>query len=186
MNTFYSSSRINIQVVVLLRRALPVVAGLLLSGCQWLPQTTDWMPEHWPWQETESPRDQAAVTRQQSIDSLIAKGNLAFTKDRLSIPANDNALMYYREALKLDPDSEEAHEGLQQVSKRFRKLARTAHDNGNGKQARKYLRQAELITGTDNPENRKLRQQLSETPKGQDPRSLDTQFKERYDASQKN
>ena len=163
-----------------------MVAGVLLTGCQWLPQTTDWLPEHWPWQETETPRDRATVTRQQSIDTLITKGNLAFTKDRMSKPASDNALMYYHEALKLDPDNKDAREGLQQISKRFRKLARTAHNNGNGKQARKYLRQAELITGIESPENQKLRQQLSETPKGQDPRSLNNQFKERYDASQKN
>jgi len=148
----------------------------LLAGCQWMPESENWIPEHWPWSDKEKPQD----ARQQAIHNLIAKGNLAFTKDRLSVPANDNAVMYYRQALKMDPGSEEARDGLTHVSKRFRKLARTAHDNGDKSLALKYLKLAESVSGTEDPSNQKLRRKLQATPAGQDPQALGRSLRERY------
>src|SRR6478735_1862929 len=101
MNAVYLVNLINTRLVVM-RHLIFLIAVLPLAGCQWLPQQ-NWLPEHWFAQDA-APQDQAALARQQSANSLIAKGNLAFAKDRLSIPANDNALMYYREALKIDPN----------------------------------------------------------------------------------
>ena len=147
----------------------------LLAGCQWMPESDGWIP-NWPWHDEEKQQD----PRQQTISNLIAKGNLAFTKDRLSVPANDNAVMYYRQALKMDPGSEEAHDGLTHVSKRFRKLARTAHDNGDNNLAMKYLKLAESVSGTEDPSNQKLRRKLKATPPGQDPQALGRSLRERY------
>lgn len=165
-------------------RLVALSAVLLLSGCESLAES-DWMPGYWPWQNEETSPDSAASERQQAAGKLVAKGNLAFTKDRLSTPANDNALTYYREALKIDPGNKEAVKGLTHVSKRFRKLARTAHDNGNDAQARKYLGLAESVSGKNDPANQKLRHQLQSTPKGQDQRALDRSIQEQYKTQKK-
>ncbi|HSC76605.1 MAG TPA: hypothetical protein VLB90_10265 [Pseudomonadales bacterium] len=178
MNAVYSDNRIHTRQIVV-RCLVSLIAVLPLAGCQWLSQQ-DWLPGHWSSQDNDTPQDQAALVRQQSINSLIAKGNLAFAKDRLSIPANDNALMYYREVLKMDPHNWDAQEGLHQISKRFRKLSRAAHGNGDSKQAFKYLHQAEAISGPDAPGNRKLRRELQETQAGQDQRALDRSLQEQY------
>jgi hypothetical protein len=182
MNAVYPNDPMNARLLVALRLVF-LMAMLPLAGCQWISQQ-DWLPD-WAGQDKEIRQDPAALARQQSIDSLIAKGNLAFTKDRLSIPANDNALMYYREALRIDPDNEDAQNGLHKISKRFRKLSRIAHGNGDNKQAFKYLHQAESISGFNTPGNQKLRRELQETPAGQDQRALDQSLQEKFKA-QKN
>lgn len=183
MKAVYRKHRVSAKPKVVWR-VISLMAASLLAGCQWLSQP-DWMPDHWPWQDEEVQPDPVAVARQQNIDALIAKGNLAFTKDRLSVPANDNALMYYREVLKMDPGNQEAERGLIHVSKRFRKLARIAHDNGNGAQARKYLAQAESVSGADDPANQKLRRKLQSTPQGQNQRALDGSLQEQYKIKKK-
>lgn len=160
-----------------------LLACCMLAGCQWLQDTTG-IPEHWPWQQEETEKtDPAVFARQQAVAELIAKGQLAFTKDRLSVPADDNAILYFNEALVLDPGSIEARNGLNRVAGRFRKLARMAHGNGDDKAARKYLRQAEAIAGPNHPANRKLREELAETPAGQHPQSLDHDLRQQLENS---
>lgn len=152
----------------------------LLNGCESLQ--TNWKLERWFWQQDEKQEQPYAqvATPTKAVDDLVARGNIAFTKDRLSVPTDDNALMYYRKALDLDPTSSEAQAGIKQVCKRYRTLARIAHDNGDGKQAQKYLHQSEIILGFDHPANRKLRSELQETPEGQHQRGLDQSFREKY------
>lgn len=158
-------------------RMFALSATSLLAGCQWLPWSQHasghWSPlsDPWPWQE-EATLDSEELVKRQTIVVLMSKGDLAFTKDRLSVPANDNAVMYYREVLKLDPYNQPALDGLKHVGQRYRKLAITAHENGNGKQARKYLEQAESVSGVNSKANRKLRETLQTTPQGQNQRSL--------------
>ncbi len=147
------------------RRVLAcLLVSQLLGGCQWLQQ-------YWPWSE-HTPPDPAAEQRQNDIDRLLAKGDLAFAKDRLSVPAEDNAILYYRQALLLEPGHKKARDGIARVAARYRDLARTAHGNGDDHLARKYLKRAESIE-SDSPENRALREQLQSTPKGQKPRALE-------------
>lgn len=163
------------------RKLAVLAAAVLLTGCESVTMP-EWMPVDWPWQNAEASPDPDASAEQQAASKLIAKGNLAFTKDRLSTPANDNAVMYYREALKIDPGNKEATKGLTHVSKRYRKLARTAHDNGSDAQARKYLGLAESVSGKNDPANQRLRQKLQSTPKGQNKRALDRPIQEEYKA----
>ncbi len=177
MNAVYPNDYMNTRMLVVIRLAF-LIAVLPLTGCQWFSQQ-DWLPD-WAWQDEEARQDPAALAKQQSINTLIAKGDLALTKDRLTIPANDNALMYYREALRKDPDNTDAKNGLHNITKRFRKLSRTAHGNGDNKQALKYLHQAEAISGRNTPGNQKLRRELQETPSGQDQRALDQSLQEKY------
>jgi hypothetical protein len=164
------------------RRLVCLLLVVVLGGCQWLQQKTG-MPSLWPWQQEEPQSDPTEFARQQKVAELVAKGQLAFTKDRLSIPPNDNAILYFNEALVLDPTSQEARRGLNQVAGRFRKLARMAHGNGDEKHAQKYLQQAEAITGAKQPANRKLREELQATPAGQNQQSLDHGLREQYEAN---
>ncbi len=169
-------------------RLLSCLLLVTLGGCSsWQPPS--WLPSLSPWQQDESTPapvpDPAIAAREQAVTDLIARGDLALTKDRLSVPASDNALLYYRQALELDPGNPRAQAGIRQVAKRFRKLARVAHGNGNIRQAEKYLREAEAISGRDNPANRKLRRELQHTPAGQDPRELGQPLREKLESEQK-
>lgn len=160
--------------------SLAITSALLLSGCQ--STDSSWSPRHWFWQheELKTQPDPQLATRTKTVNDLIARGNLAYTKDRLTIPADDNAILYYRKALDLDPSREEAWAGIKQVCKRYRTLARIAHDNGDAKRAQQYLHQSEVILGFDHPANRKLRKELQDTPAGQRQRGLDQSVREKY------
>lgn len=172
-------------------RTLFLIATSMLTGCQWLPMSDGssehWslLPDSWPWQQESATLDSKELVKRQNIAVLKSKAELAFTKDRLSVPANDNAVMYYREILKLDANNQEALDGLKSVSKRYRKLAIVAHENGNGSQARKYLGMAESISGVNHKANQKLRKTLQTTPQGQNQRALDQPLQEEY-KTQKN
>ena len=141
----------------------PLLLIAALSGCQWLPQ-------QWPWQDAPS-QDPTTVQRRADIKHLLDKGELAFNKDRLSIPAEDNAVLYYRQVLQLDPDNLTAKTGLNKVAKRYCDLAITAHGNGDKRLAQKYLRRAEEAGGSS-ADIQKLHQQFQDVPAGGDPRAL--------------
>lgn len=164
-----------------LGRLLTCLSGFtLLSGCQMM-ESIPFVPEQWPWeqQEAQPAANPPPQIQDEKIAALIDKGNLALTKDRLSVPANDNAVRYFREVLSLEPGNAKATAGLKKVAKRYRQLSRASHNNGNSAQAQKYLSLAESITGPDHPGNRKLRRELQENPSGQDQRALDHSLKEK-------
>lgn len=164
-----------------LRLLACLLMASLLGGCQSM-QESRWLPDLWPWQNDNEPApDPALPAKQQQAASLVAKGDLALTKDRLTVPANDNALLHYRQALALDPDNAQAQAGIKRVAKRYRKLARVAHDNGNSKQALKYLHQSENIVGVSHPANRKLHRELEDTAAGQNQRSLEHSLRKQYE-----
>jgi hypothetical protein len=143
---------------------------LLIASCALLSSGCQWMPQQWPWQAEEAVSP-ATAQRNAEVKSLVAQGDLAFTKDRLSVPAKDNAVLYYRKALALDSDNKSAHAGLDKVSRRYCDLAMTAHGNGRAGQADQYLKRAEDISGS-NDQIATLRQTIKTTPKGSRPREL--------------
>lgn len=136
----------------------------------------------WPWQTEDRKANIKEMRKQHKMLVLLERGDLAFSKDRLNAPQHDNALLYYYTALKVDPDSEQARRGLDKVADRFRSLALTAHNNGNDKQTRLYLRQAEMITGASDPANLILRKKLRATPSGQNSRELGKELQKRIKA----
>lgn len=122
------------------------------------------------------------MRKQHKLVVLLERGDLAFNKDRLNAPQHDNALLYYYTALKVEPGNKDALRGLRKTADRFRSLARTAHGNGNGKQTRQYLQQAEMITGASDPKNIQLRTELREKPAGRNSRELDKELKQKIKA----
>ncbi|MEZ5495139.1 MAG: hypothetical protein R3E61_11430 [Pseudomonadales bacterium] len=136
----------------------------------------------WPWGSSERTENIKEMRKQHKLVVLLERGDLAFSKDRLNAPQHDNALLYYYTALKVDPGNNDALRRLRKVADRFRSLARTAHDNGNGKQTRTYLQQAEMITGASDPKNIRLRAELREKPAGKNSRELDKELKKKIKA----
>lgn len=164
---------------------------LSLAACQIAPSDDNSAPSDdnqntatsfWPWQTDDRKANIKEMRKQHKVLVLMERGDLAFSKDRLNAPQHDNALLYYYTALKVDPGNKQALRGLNKVANRFRSLARTAHDNGNGKQTRQYLRQAEMISGASDPANIQLRAELRETPAGQNSRELDRELQKRIKA----
>lgn len=164
---------------------------MLITACQILPSddstatgddNQNTTTSFWPWQTEDRKANIKEMRKQHKMLVLLQRGDLAFSKDRLNAPQHDNALLYYYTALKVDPDSKQARRGLSKVAERFRSLARTAHDNGNGKQTRMYLRQAEMITGASDPANLDLHKELQVTPAGQNSRELGRELQKRIKA----
>lgn len=133
-------------------------------------QRWDWLP--WPWQQDAGTAEDDAATQQRAeVGRLVDLGNRAFTQDKLSVPQQDCAVFYYRQALALDPANNDAKTGLDKVVKRYRSLARTAHGNGHRSQARRYLQRAIEISGATE-ENTAVRKTLQQTAPGSNPRNL--------------
>lgn len=174
-----------------LRRLGCITLVLLVTACQMQSQNEDTPPPNneqntassfWPWGSDERKENIKEMRKQHKLVVLLERGDLAFSKDRLNAPQHDNALLYYYTALKVDPGNNDALRGLRKVADRFRSLARTAHDNGNGKQTRTYLQQAEMITGASDPKNIRLRAELREKPAGKNSRELDKELKQKIKA----
>jgi hypothetical protein len=116
-----------------------------LSACSWWSDsdeeagTEDVVKE----EEVLSPEDQREIT----IDRLLEKGLLAYETDRLSLPAEDSAIYYYREVLKLEPNNMVAQRGLDKVVSRYLQLAKVAHGNGDKKGAQSWLKRAAEVKG---------------------------------------
>ena len=53
------------------------------------------------------------------VNDILAKARDAFANDRLILPADDNALFYYRQALNMDRENEAAENGVQKVADTF-------------------------------------------------------------------
>lgn len=174
-----------------LRRLGCITLVLLVTACQMQSQNEDTPPPNneqntassfWPWGSDERKENIKEMRKQHKLVVLLERGDLAFSKDRLNAPQHDNALLYYYTALKVDPGNNDALRGLRKVADRFRSLARTAHDNGNGKQTRTYLQQAEMITGASDPKNIRLRAELREKLAGKNSRELDKELKQKIKA----
>lgn len=141
------------------RAVLALALVVVMAGCQW------WQ------QEEEAEEDPAVLKHQADVGRAVARGDLAFTKDCLTSPAHDNAVMHYRQALALEPGNAQAQAGLDRVVRRLLDLAKVSHGNGRIRQADSYLEQAEQIGGKTR-QTRDMRARLNETPAGRNARAL--------------
>lgn len=87
------------------------------------------------------------------LQSLLDDASAALAANRLTTPADDNAFDLFQSALSLDPDNDVAQAGMEQIIRRYVRLAQRAVDRGRyqsavtlGKRARQVARQ---ITLTD-------------------------------------
>lgn len=75
----------------------------------------------------------------QQVERLIALAETALEKDRLLIPAHDNAFEYYRQILDLEPGNAIAEDGLDRIVKRYQELAQQAASDGDWDEAQRFL-----------------------------------------------
>ena len=105
-----------------------------------------------------------------SVPELLAKARAAMDNMRLTLPQGVSALDYYEQALALDPDNAEAHEGRREIARRYAALVRGALAKGDASRARNLLRRGLALDDSD-PELLALRDQL-ETPAPRDDTEL--------------
>jgi len=81
----------------------------------------------------------------EKLDDLLSKASTAIAQDRLILPADSNALFYYREALKVDEDNSAAKKGIQKVASTYIERANTAVLNGEYQTAAAHLATVSVI-----------------------------------------
>lgn len=92
---------------------------------------------------------EAQRRKQEDIARLLTQAEEAFHASRLTTPADDNAVKYYREVLELDRANAAAREGLRQVVVRYVELAESKARQGDLKGASAYLDTAEGLAPGD-------------------------------------
>ena len=90
--------------------------------------------------------------RVETIEQLLSKGQQSLDDFRLLTPEDNNAYSYYRAVLLLDPENEEAHEGIQGIVDRYINLVKKAVDRHENDRARRYVTRGLSIQ----PANREL------------------------------
>lgn len=90
----------------------------------------------------------ARISRSQREEELLAAAEKALAKLRLSVPANDNALSYFEQALAINPDSPAALEGRPRIVARYVALARSAVSRNRLSKARIYVRRGLAVDHT--------------------------------------
>ncbi|MDJ0916944.1 MAG: TonB family protein [Woeseiaceae bacterium] len=137
--------------------AAAVVATVLIIG--WWSQSgnapTDVTPVT-PEIAATSPQDPDAAAESTTsepvsvVDSLLTLARQAVSAEQLVLPANDNARDWYRQALAIEANNQEALAGLRAISDVFVEEARTAIDAGNPQTAQAALAAA-AETDAGNP-----------------------------------
>lgn len=82
------------------------------------------------------------------IDGLLSKANAAFKKDNLILPAQENALYFFREALAVDANNKAALAGIQDIADSFIAKANEAVIEGKYQAAAAHLATVSVIDPT--------------------------------------
>ncbi len=88
----------------------------------------------------------APAVDHRAIDNEVRQGHAALRAGRMLEPGANSALAHFKAALKLDPDSAAAHDGLAKIAQALTVQANAATDAGDSAQAGQLLEQAALLT----------------------------------------
>ena len=80
------------------------------------------------------------------IGRLLGLARQRLRDDRLTTPATDSAVHYYRRVLQLQPDNESARNGLERVGERYVVLIRSAVRDSALNRARRLLRSLSTLS----------------------------------------
>jgi len=89
--------------------------------------------------------------QQEKITTLLSRAKKNLTDMQLTEPENNNAYFHYQQVLALEPQNQDALQGIGKISETLILLARQAMQNGNTTAAGKYLETAKKIS-PDNEE----------------------------------
>lgn len=92
---------------------------------------------------------QAEQARREEIRNLVDQADAAFEAGRLVEPPGDNALAYYRQALRLEPEQPDALQGVERIGKHFRDQASNAIASDELDRAGELLSTADAVLPDD-------------------------------------
>ena len=102
--------------------------------------------------ESSSQRESAAAGLSQAaqkniiaIDDLLDKAERALKRDRLMLPANDNAYDRYKAVLLLNAVNQKALTGLSRISRRYCQLAVSSRSRGKVGKSKAFLNRADQV-----------------------------------------
>lgn len=81
----------------------------------------------------------------EAVDRLLSRAEEALNANRLTVPAQDNAVYYYREVLKLAPENPQALQGIENIQDRLKRLFEARLSAKNYASARAIVRNVERI-----------------------------------------
>ncbi len=101
-------------------------------------------------------RDKMA-RQSQHIGHLMAAADMQIMMKKLTLPEGDNALESYRKVLELQPQHQEALDGIENIGSIYKNWAYTAQQRGEWENAELYLSRALITTPDDAALNAELR-----------------------------
>lgn len=93
----------------------------------------------------EAPAVAAPAVDARAVAAQVRQGQAALRAGRMLGEGNDTALAHFKAALRLDPDSAAARDGLGKIAQALTVRATAAADAGDGAQAAQLLKQAALL-----------------------------------------
>jgi len=103
-----------------------------------------------------------AEEKQGQVDTLLAQGQANLEAGQYTSPESNNSLSLFNNVLAIDPDNQQAIQGIAAIEKQVLVLAIGAKDNQKWGEATKYLHQLLVI----NPANSKAQETLVEVAIG--------------------
>lgn len=91
----------------------------------------------------------ATYSREEKVSRLLLLASESLRKNRLLIPADNNAYAYYLQVKALDPDNAAAARGMDRIAARYTLLAEQALDRDDIKMANRYIERG-LHVSADN------------------------------------
>ena len=109
-------------------------------------------------------KTQERETRDLKVDELLSKGELALKEKRLSSPQDNNAIGYFEQVLELEPQNENAKDGLRQVADAYADLIESAIKENTYSRARTLLARFSSLSD-DEAKKLLLRQKITQGEK---------------------
>lgn len=109
-------------------------------------------------------QNSARKQRVETIDQLITSGQEALAANRLSSPANDNAIDFFEQALKIDSENALAKQGLADVSLAYENLITKAVNDKQFSRAKTFLARFNSLSD-DQSKKLALKQKISSEEK---------------------
>ncbi len=102
-------------------------------------------PEATPAKPKPDQSSKVADRKNEEVNLLLSEAREDLSANRLTAPEGKNALEKYKAALVLDPGSDEAKKGMENIMDRYLKMADKAIGEGNFDEAGEYIEKAESV-----------------------------------------
>lgn len=145
---------------------LAVLCALLMAGCS---TTAPPQPKQSREPVAVKPTVSPAEQRARMIARLLSRAERALARDRLLMPAYDNAYDRYARVLQLDPDNEAAELGMQAIVLRYLAMARDAAQRSRYQEAHRYLDRAATVLPDNAAVSAMIDEQREQTVEPQTP-----------------